>query len=92
MTDAFVNRPEYWFVASDVPLRTRPDSIEFLRAGTGETFIHCGGSVYWTSALDYDPDGGLDARRMQRSGITHYRVVHPSRLEEIVRMMRALGE
>ncbi len=61
--------PSWWFkpISEAACLVQEPDKIEYLRAESGETFIHTFGTVFWIK--------GMDVEALKRSNITHWRIV-----------------
>lgn len=63
--------PQWWFkpIHEQNELTAPPDTIEFLKMWTGETFVHINGTAFWDSE-----NKCLDRKSLMYNGITHWRI------------------
>ncbi len=74
--DNWQRKPEWWFRGLDElgSIKEKPRKIEYLKIGTGETFIHMGGTAYW------EEEKGICKTCLYDAGITHWRILDERRL------------
>jgi hypothetical protein len=72
-----MNTPSYWFKTIDelTEFKTEPDTIEYLKIPSGETYIHTYGTVFWSCYKKK-----FDIELLQENGVTHWRI--PSNYNE----------
>jgi hypothetical protein len=65
-----MGKPTWWFKTLEEAseLQTEPSSIEYLKVGTGETYVHTHGTAFWNNQT-----GKLDVEALKRCDVTHWR-------------------
>ncbi len=88
-TSATPLKPLWWFrsVHDSGELKTMPQHIEYLKVWTGETFVHAGGTAFWSEETK-----SLSIHALMFHGITHWRLVQIEKIGSVLAGFAAEAE